>query len=187
MDAFKLYRNCFNRLRLFVLYWRRIVFAPNHMKVGFLTKLRANFCGGFLADQWALYALDGKKKKEYLSEFDWYRSRYINEPFDQMLNNKVVATEVLRQYVRVPEVYLVKTRAGIVDAGHCTKDGAVAVETLRRRREAFMKPFGKGKGNGVHRLRYDGQDFWVDQEKKSAEEMKRLFEKESEWLSLIHI
>lgn len=33
-----------------------------------------------------------------------------------MLNNKVVATEVLRQYVRVPEVYLVKTRAGIVDA-----------------------------------------------------------------------
>lgn len=91
------------------------------MKVGFLTKLRANFCGGFLADQWALYSLDGKKKKEYLPEFDWYRSRYINEPFDQMLNNKVVATEVLRQYVRVPEVYLVKTRAGIVDAGHCTK------------------------------------------------------------------
>ena len=181
MDVFKLYRNCFNRLRLFVLYWRRIVFAPNHMKVGFFTKLRANFCGGFLADQWALYALDGKKKKEYLSEFDWYRSRYINEPFDQMLNNKVVATEVLRQYVRVPEIYLVKTRAGIVDAGHCTKDGTVAVETLRRCREAFMKPFGKGKGNGVHRLRYDGQDFWVDQEKKSAEEMKRLFEKENEW------
>ena len=105
MDVFKLYRNCFNRLRLFVLYWRRIVFAPNHMKVGFFTKLRANFCGGFLADQWALYALDGKKKKEYLSEFDWYRSRYINEPFDQMLNNKVVATEVLRQYVRVPKGY----------------------------------------------------------------------------------
>ena len=28
MDVFKLYRNCFNHLRLFVLYWRRIVFAP---------------------------------------------------------------------------------------------------------------------------------------------------------------
>ena len=53
MDVFKLYRNCFNRLRLFVLYWRRIVFAPNHMKVGFFTKLRANFCGGFLADQFS--------------------------------------------------------------------------------------------------------------------------------------
>ena len=181
MDAFSLYRSCFNRLRLFVLYWRRIVFAPNHFKVGPLTKLRANLGGGFLADQWALYSLDGKKKKEYLSEFDWYRSRYINEPFDQMLNNKVVATEVLRQYVRVPEVYLVKTRAGIVDAGHCTGDGTVAVETLRQRREAFMKPFGKGKGNGVHRLRYDGQDFWVDQQKKSAEDMKRMFEKEGEW------
>ena len=63
MDVFKLYRNCFNRLRLFVLYWRRIVFAPQPHEGGLFTKLRANFCGGFLADQWALYALDGKKKE----------------------------------------------------------------------------------------------------------------------------
>ena len=82
-----------------------------------------------------------------------------------MLNNKVVATEVLRQYVRVPEVYLVKTRAGIVDAGHCTKDGTVAVETLRRRREGVYEALRQGQGQRRHRLRYDGQDFWVDQEK----------------------
>ena len=78
MDVFKLYRNCFNRLRLFVLYWRRIVFALNHMKVGFY-KAAGQLCGGFWPTSGRCTPWTGRKRKEYLSEFDWYRSRYINE------------------------------------------------------------------------------------------------------------
>lgn len=82
---------------LFVLYFRRILFAKNNFKCSFFTKLRANIFGGYLADQWILYDFKHNDKKEYLSEFDWYRSRYINEPFDYLLNNKIACNEVLQQ------------------------------------------------------------------------------------------
>ena len=100
----KFARKCFNKLRLFVLYFRRILFAKNNFKCSFFTKLRANIFGGYLADQWILYDFKHNDKKEYLSEFDWYRSRYINEPFDYLLNNKIACNEVLQQYVTVPKI-----------------------------------------------------------------------------------
>ncbi|MBQ1959835.1 MAG: hypothetical protein II354_05335, partial [Firmicutes bacterium] len=108
MDFFEFARWGEKKAKLFLLYWRRIVFAKNHFKCPWYKKLRANICGGFLADQWMLYDFDHNDKSEYLSEFDWYRSRYINEPFDFVCNNKIASAEILKQYVRVPESYMIK-------------------------------------------------------------------------------
>ena len=110
MDAFTFVRWAVKKMKLFVLYWRRIVFAKNHFKCPWYKKIKANLCGGFLADQWMLYDFDHNDRHEYLSEFDWYRSRYINEPFDFVCNNKIASAEILKQYVRVPESYMIKNR-----------------------------------------------------------------------------
>ena len=99
MDAFTFVRWAVKKMKLFVLYWRRIVFAKNHFKCPWYKKIKANLCGGFLADQWMLYDFDHNDRSEYLSEFDWYRSRYINEPFDFVCNNKIASAEILKQYV----------------------------------------------------------------------------------------
>ena len=168
MDFFTLVNRLIRRSKLFVLYWRRIVFARDHFRVPLHNKLKANLFGGFLADQWALYDLNMRKKREYLSEFDWYRSRYINEPFDYMLNNKVVATEVLQQYIRVPEIYLVSNR----DA---------ALDLIRNKRDVIFKPFGKGKGTGVHRLSYSGQRFEIDGQPAERAVVGRLLENNRDW------
>ena len=181
MDAFELYRRAEQKAKLFVLYWRRIVFAKDHFKVPFYNKVKANVCGGFLADQWALYDLNMQKKRDYLSEFDWYRSRYINEPFDYMLNNKVVATEVLRQYIRVPELYLVDSKGFLadLDSNPVTVDQALAL--IREKGDSILKPFGKGKGNGVHRMGHDGQTWLLDSRSADEADMRRVLEKHHDW------
>ena len=51
MDFFEISRWAIKKMRLFLLYWRRIVFAKNHFKCPWYKKIRANICGGFLADQ----------------------------------------------------------------------------------------------------------------------------------------
>ena len=51
MDAFTFVRWAVKKMKLFVLYWRRIVFAKNHFKCPWYKKIKANLCGGFLADQ----------------------------------------------------------------------------------------------------------------------------------------
>ena len=48
-------RKALKKLKLFVLYWTRIVFVKNNFKVPVFTKLRANIFGGYLGDQYILY------------------------------------------------------------------------------------------------------------------------------------
>ena len=50
MDFFEISRWAIKKMKLFLLYWRRIVFAKNHFKCPWYKKIRANICGGFLAD-----------------------------------------------------------------------------------------------------------------------------------------
>lgn len=162
MDVYTFAKQAEKKIRLALLYWRRIVFAPDHFHCPFFTARKANLLGGFTGDQWKLYSLDSKKRKEYLSEFDWYRSRYINEPFDFMLNNKVVATEVLEKYIRVPEIYVIRTKGVMRDYTGRILTEADVLALLRQKGQTIIKLYDKGKGLGIHRLGYlDGQ-YYVD-------------------------
>ena len=58
MDFFKFSRWAIKKMKLVLLYFRRILFAKNHFKCPFYKKIRANLSGGFLADQWMLYDFD---------------------------------------------------------------------------------------------------------------------------------
>ena len=181
MDAFELVRKATQKLKLFVFYWRRIVFVKNHFKVSPWNKLKANIFGGYLADQWALYDLDMNKKKEYLSEFDWYRSRYINDPFDEMLNNKIIATEVLRQYIRVPEIFLVSSKGVLSDFSGKEVSIKDALEMIREKKDIIIKPFKKGKGVGVNRIAFDNGAFVIDGQTASEQEVASLLAKHKDW------
>lgn len=155
MDFFKIVRWTIRKLKLFLLYWRRIVFAKNHFKCSFYIKLKANILGGFTADQWKLYDFDHNDRKEYLSEFDWYRSRYINEPFDFVCNNKIASAEILKQYVRVPESYMIKNKGHLTSFESVSMTYEDGLRLLKEKGKMFFKPYGKGKGTGVVIMTYD--------------------------------
>ena len=155
MDFFEFTRWGIKKTKLFILYWRRIVFAKNHFQCPWYKKIKANICGGFLADQWMLYDFDHNDRHEYLSEFDWYRSRYINEPFDFVCNNKIASAEILKQYVRVPESYMIKNRGFLSGFASEDMDYEDALTLLKEKGSYFFKPYGKGKGTGVVIMTYD--------------------------------
>ena len=58
MKIMKLIKKCMKIMKLFVLYWRRIIFAKDHFDVPLKTKLKSNIFGGYLADQYVLYDFD---------------------------------------------------------------------------------------------------------------------------------
>ncbi len=155
MDFFEIARWGVKKLKLFILYWRRIVFAKNHFKCPWYKKVKANICGGFTADQWMLYDFDHNDRKKYLSEFDWYRSRYINEPFDFVCNNKIASAEILKQYVRVPESYMIKNKGHLTSFESAEMTYEDGLRLLKEKGQMFFKPYGKGKGTGVVIMTYD--------------------------------
>lgn len=183
MDIFKIVKWGIRKLRLFVLYWRRIVFCKNHFKCPLHKKIKANVLGGFTADQWMLYDFDHNDRHNYLSEFDWYRSRYINEPFDFVCNNKIVSAELLKQYVTVPESYMIKSKGhltGFQSEKMTYEDG---LKLLKEKKKMFFKPYGKGKGTGVVIMTYDQEKNLpsVDLKPMSEGEFITYLKKHDDW------
>jgi len=166
----RFFRKALRKIKLFVLFWTRIVFVENNFKVSFITKLRMNFCGGYLADQYVLYDFKHNDKKEFLSEFDWYRSRYINEPFDFAFNNKVICQEILEQHIRMPKNYFIKNKGILYDFEQGMKSYEDVLDCLIKNIKLVIKPFALGKGNGVHVLYYDKECYYIDSKEVAEEE-----------------
>jgi hypothetical protein len=171
-----------DKIKLFVLYWTRIVFVKNHFKCSLFNKLRSNIFGGYLADQYVLYDFRHNDKKEYLSEFDWYRSRYINKPFDFLMNNKIACNEILQQYVRVPEIYAFSREKLIADFDGRQLDFNDLCSIIAEHHPVFIKPYGKGKGNGVFRLDYRDNMYYADNKALTADEMTAFLKKQKNWM-----
>ncbi len=180
MDIFEAVRWGTKKIKLFVLYWRRIVFVRNHFRCPWYKKVKANLCG-FTADQWMLYDFDHNDRHEYLSEFDWYRSRYINEPFDFVCNNKIASAEILKQYVRVPESYIIKNRGYVSGFASEDMDYDDALALLAEKKALFFKPYGKGKGTGVCRLTWENGGPAIDGEAVSRDELLEFLRRKDDW------
>ena len=168
------------KIKLIVLYLTRIVFVKNNFKVPLHIKLSCNLCGGYLADQYTLYDLKHKDRKEFLSEFDWYRSRYINEPFDFAFNNKVICSEILKQYIRMPVNYFIKNKNIILDFENGIRSNEDIYKCLVKKGELFIKPFALGKGNGVCRIDYKNGKIFVNGSQKNLNDFYDFLDKNDE-------
>lgn len=164
-----------------------ILLGPNHFSVSLPIRLSMAL-KGYMPDQYALYDFAHNDKKLYLSEFDWHRSREINEPFGPLFNNKVICTEFLKTFANVPTSLMLKNRGWFVfmDGAQDVLDrkdvleeyGSAqdAIELVKRCESVFMKPISLGKGEGVHRLDYFEQRFLIDRKHASESILLSLFE-----------
>ena len=178
----KLCKRILKKIKLFVLYFTRIVFVKNNFKVSFFTKLKANTFGGYLADQYVLYDLKHNDKKEYLSEFDWYKSRYINEPFDFAFNNKVICSEILKHYIKIPKNYFIKNKGIILDFNRGPVSKEDVYTCLKEKHKLFLKPLALGKGNGVHLLSIEKNEIYLDERKCTEAEFYNLLNNEEDYI-----
>lgn len=172
---------CMKKLKLALLWVTRILFAKNHFKVPIWTKLRCNIFGGYLADQYVIYDFKHNDRKEYLSEFDWYRSRYINEPFNFMVNNKIVCTELLKHYVKVPEIFAVKNNRDISSYEYKVRSNEDVLRLLEQRGQLFIKPMRLGKGNGVCLLSLRDGEIFIDEKPCGKKEFFRFLDGMADW------
>lgn len=119
---------------------------------------------GYLADQYVLYDLKHRSRKDYLSEFDWYRSRRINGDYSFVLNNKLVCADMLKQYVDVPQTLASKHGENIIFNNGQVASRATLLQLFRREGKVIMKPVGYGKGKGVHLICFQDGWYFLDNE-----------------------
>lgn len=158
--------NIFDKLlfniKLIGIWFKRILFCKSYMKTNIFKKIFYAF-HGFKEDQVVLYNLNLKNYKNYLSEFDWYKSRRINGKYSFLLNNKVVSTDMLKQYIKVPNIYYIKKDN--------TLDYNEIINTIKTKKSVFLKPIGKGAGVGVRRIESKKDKLYMDDIEITSEEL----------------
>lgn len=138
------------------------MFAPCHFDVPLYKRIYYAIFGGFMPDQVALYNLNNNNKKEYLSEFDWYKSRYINGDYSFILNNKLVCADLLKQYIRVPETICIKKKGVIYSSLYNINDYTGILYILGVKKSLYIKPINVGKGLGVNKISVDNNNIYLD-------------------------
>lgn len=169
------------RLELCFRYLFHIWGAKNQLPVPFHKKIKANLLGGYLGDQYMLYDLDRNDKREYISEFEWHKSRYINEPFNDLFDNKIICNEVLERYIRVPKIFVAKNQGRLIKYTHFDTYQRI-IDLIHRERKLFIKPIKVGKGKGVYLLRFHAGSLYIDACQVSDDEMLAFLKKDSNWL-----
>ena len=177
-------RNIYNKVKriviLTILWFTKILFAPRHFKVNIFKSVYYAIFGGFMPDQVALYNLNKNNRKEYLSEFDWYKSRYINEPYNFVLNNKIVCCDILKQYINIPEVIVLKQKKRITSTDNKISNYDEIIKEIKKGDFFFKKPNNCGKGKGVDKIEYN-KDFFINNEKITEEELINFLKKDDDY------
>lgn len=166
---------------LSVVFIVRIVFAPRKFKVPILKGLYYNFSGGFTSNQVALYNLNKKNKNEYLSEFDWYKSRKINYPNSYKLNNKLICNKIMKDYVNVPITYITKEKGIYTDKDNKRININEVLSILKQEKSLFFKPISIGKGRGIFRLDYENNKFKIDFKEVADVKLKEILEEKDNY------
>ncbi len=161
-----------DKMKLMALWVIRVLCAPNHFKVPFYKRIYYAVFGGYMVDQVAMYDFKHKDKKQYLSEFDWYRSRGINNPYSNMLNNKVVFAQIVERYCSTPEIYCVMKGGRLAGMNGRRFESYEQLADLLNEVGAYViKPVGRGKGIGVKILKYNGKGYMCNGEPVTREEL----------------
>lgn len=172
-----------HKIELAAIWVVRILFAPNHFGVSFFKRIKYAVCGGFMVDQVALYNLDRRDRHEFLSEFDWHRSRHINEPYSDMLNNKLVFSELVKGLSPTPEIFAVKHHGNVIGlGGRKFSDCAELLAFLREKGAFVVKPVCAGKGNDIHVVKFTKSGITRNGAPSDERELIDLLNRSREWL-----
>lgn len=149
-------------MSLVAMYYNNVIKAKHIFKVPLLTKIKMNL-KGFTADQYVLYNLKENNIKEYISEFERWKTRGINGRYNLIADDKLIFEEIFGKYVNVPKNFAwIKNGIAHGFTKQCfTKDHLISL--FKSEKKIILKPaYGTGGGRGIHLINIIQSDIYLD-------------------------
>ena len=149
-------------MSLIAMYYNNVIKAKHIFKVPLLIKIKMNL-KGFTADQYILYDLKENNIKEYISEFERWKTRRINGRYNLVADDKLVFEEVFGKYVNVPKNFAwIKNGKIHGISKQCFTKGHL-INLLNNKEKMILKPaYGTGGGRGVHLIKMMQNNIYID-------------------------
>lgn len=121
---------------------------------------------GFLAEKYTLYQFDKNDSKKYFSDYHASISRNINEPFNDLLTNKLVFSEIVGKVLKVPKTY-----GWIFNGIYYPKDEFNIENLLLKNKKIVIKAVNGGGGKDVFIINKESDNnFIINNTKKYQKE-----------------
>ena len=111
---------------------------------------------GFKSDKYIVYNLSSNNPKDYTSDLLEAMARFINQPYAEVLNNKVIFEQVYSRYARVPKTFAVISGGQIMELpGNQAEQNkgldiySAVNELLDQYNQVVIKPVRGNSGTGV--------------------------------------
>ncbi len=127
---------------------------------------------GFTNEDYYDFTLKHNDYHDYISFRERWRLEYLNGRFSYILGEKLMFERIFGHYIRVPHINCWVKNGQCIDmeAGEQTD----ILPLLMVKKQLIAKPTRSGGGGaGIHKILYDGSEYWVDQIKVSADELKK--------------
>ena len=155
--------------------WKRVVWnGGSKFKIPFSKKLKYAI-RGFSANEYVWYNFEKNDYREYISEYDRWKSRDINGQYKFVLDDKLIFEEVVGQYVKVPTNYA-WIEDGIVYGLHDNgMNNDNITDYLKQYKKTVLKWNGRGGGEGTYVIAFENNRFYVNEEEREADYIISLF------------
>jgi hypothetical protein len=129
------------------------------------------FLRGFLSEKYVLYNFKNNNYREYLSDIQSARARWINNPYTEVLSNKFIFDKVVGQFIKVPKTYALVTK-GVTTFVNKEVEGQVDFENIFQviaSTPVILKPVTGGGGAGIIQIENINGEIYKDGEVISEE------------------
>lgn len=118
---------------------------------------------GFLAEKYTLYQFDKNDYRNYFSDYHASMARTINEPFNDLLTNKLVFSEVVGKVLKVPETF-----GWIFNGIYYDKNESALEDLLNTNDRLVIKAVNGGGGKDVFIVEKELENVFIINNKKKV-------------------
>lgn len=155
-------------------YWYRIAWKPKSLFHVPFNKKIIYALRGFNSNEYVWYDLKQNNYRDYISEYERVSSRGINGEYKFLLDDKLIFSEIVGKYVKVPEI-IAWIKNGDVYGIHGTEiSNETLLEKIMSYKDVVVK-WEKGyEGKGTFIIHYDGEVFTVNNVTHKPKEVEKI-------------
>ncbi len=134
---------------------------------------------GFTSEKYRIYGLNANCHENYISDRNWSATRFINQPYDVILEDKIIFEKIFSQYVTVPKNYSFIDKGTILPLQSEVRIDSIesVIKVCNEKDGLVIKPVGGAQGKGVVILKVRNDEIFMNNKKQGKKQLENHLKK----------
>lgn len=152
---------------------KNVIKEKKYLKVPFLRRLQM-YAQGFKSDYWLLYNLKENDRKEFITRYEYYLTRDIDNEYKILFDDKILFEKVFSKYVNVAKTYAYIMDNNIYDGNDNIMNEIEFFNLIEKEKKILVKPIYMAAYKGIFIIEKKEEGFCVNNKVMQRKEIYEL-------------